>query len=319
MPIKVTKGRAVFLHGYSGHSGQPSIRQMADVLYEQMGFTVFTVDFPFHGLSNDPEKPEDLGKITSFRQWVNTVGAATRQVLKLRSEKNPGTFFICESAGALAEVRFLQLNPEIQKYIAGVVIVAIPLEVDQNAAKWIQKYKRLIEPVFSFVALFLPNLGVGDLPPGNKEDKLEKHGKIGARPAKELRDAAIAARRAMKGINVPILFIHGDSDNVALREPVEIAYHEVATPEDKKEFIVYRGAPHRVLQQAMGDIRRWMEKRNEAKDWVPFQEEGVVNETVKLSAALLFALKLLLLYIPTIFPLVRKNLAIAWKKIIRKS
>ena len=320
LPVEFTKGRAAIFHGYTGHSDQPSIQHLVQILRKKMYFTAFTCDFPYHGLSNDPEKPSDLGKITSFRRWVHTVRVATYQVLKLRSEKQPGVFLVGESAGALAIVRFLQVHPEVQKYLAGVVILAIPLEVDQNASQWVQRNIKLLEPVFSLIAWIFPNFPVGDLPEGSKEDILEYHGRVRALTAKELRNAAFEARarQALEKIEVPVLFIHSDADGVALPEPVRIAYRSVATPEDKKEFIVYQGAPHRVLHQAVGDIERWIKGRNEAKDWVPFQEEGVVNETVRLSSVVLYALQEILLYAPRTLRLLLQGAVAKLEKITRR-
>lgn len=320
LPVEFTKGRAAIFHGYTGHSDQPSVQHLVQVLRRKMHFTAFTLDFPYHGLSNDPEKPSDLGKITSFRRWVHAVRVGTYQVLKLRSEKNPGVFLIGESAGALAIIRFLQVNPEIQKYLAGVVILSVPLEVDQNASKWIQRNIKLLEPILNLVACVFPNFPVGDLPEGSKEDSLEYHGRIRARAAMELRNAALEARarQALERIEVPILFIHSDSDGIALPEQVRVAYRSVATPSDKKEFIVYQGAPHRVLHQAVGDIQEWIEKRNLMKDWKPFQEEGVLNETVKFSSLWWRAIHGTLMFVPRIVLSVRKSIVAAYKKMIKK-
>jgi alpha-beta hydrolase superfamily lysophospholipase len=308
LPIAFTKGRAAIFHGYTGHSEQPSIKHLVHMLKNTMHFTVFTCDFPDHGLSSDPEKPSDFGKIKSFLRWIHTVRIATYQVLKLRADKQLGVFLIGESGGALAIVRFLQLHPEVQKYLAGVVILAIPLEVDQNAAEWVQRHKRLLEPVFNFLALFFPNFPIADLPDGDKTDPLEYHGRVKAGTAKEIRSAVFdaRAREAMEKITVPILFIHSDSDGVALPEHVEIAYRSVATPADKKEFIVYTGAPHRVLHHAVKDIEQWIAKRNAAKDWVPFQQEGLINDVVELPSIWFFAItKTLQLFL---------RILVRWKK-----
>lgn len=321
LPIETTHGRVAIFHGYTGHARQAAIRHLTDVLLEKMRFSVTTCDFPFHGLSNDPEKPEDLGKITSFRRWVHTVRVMTYQVLKLWNDGSLGIFLVSESSGALALLRFLQVNPEIQKYLAGVIILAVPLEVDQNASVWVQRNKKLLEPVFSFVAWTFPNLGVGALPDGDKTDTLEYHGKVRARTAKEIRDAVFEARKIMElaKITVPMLFIHSDSDGVALPGRVEIAYRSVATPADKKDFKIYRGAPHKVMHLAVDDILLWIRGRNAAKDWMPFQEEGVVNESVKLSAAWVYAIQKTLLFIPTILPFLRKNFVAIFKKITRQN
>ena len=49
LPVDFTEGRAAIFHGYTGHSGQPAIRHLTDILYEKMNFTVFLIDFPYHG------------------------------------------------------------------------------------------------------------------------------------------------------------------------------------------------------------------------------------------------------------------------------
>lgn len=320
LPEKYTKGRAVVFHGYTGHSEQPSVQHLVQILKRKMRFTVSTCDFPYHGLSNDPEHESDLGKITSFRRWVHTVYVMTYKTLMLRSEKEFGVFLIGESAGALAILRFLQVYPEVQKYLAGVVILAVPLEVDQNASQWVQRHKRVLEPVFSLLAWFFPNLPVGDLPEGDREDSLEYHGRVRVRTAKEIRKAVFEARQgqAMAQIKVPILFIHSDSDGVALHEQVEIAFRSVATPEDKKEFIVYRGVPHRVLHYAVKDIQQWIEKRNAIKDWTPFQREGLINDAVELSAILIIAIQKILQLFLRMLRRWQRNIVNVWKKITRQ-
>lgn len=325
LPEETTNGRAVIFHGYSGHSEQPHIQHLVHILETVERISTSTVDFPHHGLSHNPDHPEDLGKIKSFRSWVHTVYTTTYKTLGLRSERNLGVTLIGFSAGALAILRFLQLYPEVQKYLAGVILVAVPLEVDQNASEWILKYKRYLEPVFNMLAWFFPNVPVGSLPEGDKNDRLEYHGKVRARSAKELRDAVRDAREgeAMGKINVPILFIHGDSDNIALAGPVEIAYQSIGTPENKKHFIVYRGAPHRILHQAVADIQEWIRARNAAKDWVPVRREKqefgyVVEKTVRLSSIWFFAFQETLQWFADIVFDIRNSVTRIAKRMIRK-
>lgn len=318
LPIEFTNGRATIFHGYTGHSDQGPILHLVQVLRRKMGFTVFTCDFPYHGLSNDPKKPSELGKIKSFLKWIHTAHVGIYQILKMRDhlpgesgkKRKLGRFIIGESAGIVAPLRLLQIHPSIQKHIAGVVILALPLEVDQNASTWVQEHKRFLEPIFGLLARVFPNLPVGDLPKGDHKDALEYQGRIRARTAKEIRDAVFEVRKALEKITVPVLFIHSDSDGVALPGPVEVAYRTVSTPEDKKQFIVYRGAPHKVMHLAVDDIQRWIEERNAAQDWEPFPvpEEGVVNETVKLSSSVWVAVSNIILYVPRV-------LRLWWKKI----
>lgn len=291
LPERHTKGRVIICHGYSGHSEQPPIQHLVQVLKRKEHFSISTFDFPHHGLSNHPEKEANLGKIPSFRQWVYSVYVMTYKTLMLRSKEPLGVFLIGYSAGALAILRFLQLYPEVQKYLAGVVLVSVPLEVDQNASEWVLKYKKFLEPVFNMLAWLLPNFPVGKLPEGDIEDNLEYHGSVKAGPAKELRNAVRDARLAMKDINVPVLFIHGDMDDIALSAPVEVAYRSLGTPEDKKQIIVYRGVPHKILHHAVKDIQEWIRERNKAKDWVSVhRKEGMVDDAVKLSSIWFFAI-----------------------------
>src|SRR3989344_6092558 len=318
LPEKYTKGRAVVFHSYSGHSEQPSIQHLVQVLKHKMGFTVSTCDFPYHGLSNDPEKKSDLGKIPSFRRWIHTVYVMTYKTLMLRSEKQFGVFLIGESAGALAVLRFLQLYPEVQKYLAGVVLLAVPLEVDQNASEWVQRHKRSLEPVFELLSWFFPNFPVGSLPEGDREDSLEYHGRVRVRTAKEIRSAGIGARQAMGKIEVPILFVHSDSDGIALPEPVETALRSVATPGEKKEFIVYRGVPHKVLHHAVKDLQQWVERRNAAKDWTPFRQEGLLNDAVELSAILFIAVQKIVQLFLRMLRRWKRNIADVAKKVARR-
>ena len=202
LPERHTKGRVVIFHGYSGHSEQQPIQHLVQMLKRKEHFSISTCDFPYHGLSNHPDKESDLGKIASFRQWVFTVYVMTYKTLTLRSREPLGVFLIGYSAGALAVLRFLQQYPEVQKYIAGVVLVSVPLEVDQNASAWVLKYKKFLEPIFNMVAWFLPNLPVGDLPEGDPEDTLEFNGRVRAGSAKELRNSVREAREHMKDIEV---------------------------------------------------------------------------------------------------------------------
>ncbi len=319
LPERHTKGRAVIFHGYSGHSEQPPIQHLVQVLKRKERFSISTCDFPHHGLSNHPDKEANLGKIVSFRQWVFTVYVMTYKTLMLRSKEPLGVFLIGYSAGALAILRFLQLYPEVQKYLAGVILVSVPLEVDQNASALVQKYKRFLEPVFNMVAWLLPNLPVGKLPEGDKEDKLEYHGKVKAGPAKEIRNAVRDARTAMKDITVPILFIHGDMDDIALSGPVEVAYRSAGTPDDRKQFIVYKGVPHKILHHAVKDIQEWITERNKAKDWVPVQrKEGMLNDAVKLSSIWFFAITETLHLIVNMLLRWVRNLALFFRKCIRR-
>lgn len=321
MPEKYVKARAVIFHGYSGHSEQPHIQHLVHILEQHERISTSLCDFPDHGLSTDPDRPKDHGKIRSFRRWVYTVYTMTYKTLGLRSKKNLGVFLIGYSAGALAILRFLQTHPEVQPYLAGVVLIAVPLEVDQNAAPWVLKYKRYLEPVFNMLAWFFPNMSVADLPEGNKDDPLEYNGKVRARTAKELRDAAHAAREAMSAIRVPILFIHGDLDSVALSAPVERAYQSVETPADKKRVIIYRGAPHKILHQAVDDVRAWIVERSKTKDWTPValapeDLNYAAEKTVKLASILLFALQEILAWALEILVDCRNAVYRAWQRVV---
>jgi len=258
LPEDDTEARAAGFHGYSRHSRYPDMHAVTDILLDAY-CTVAKCDFPYHGRSVPKDKQEERGQIKSFLRLVHAVHATTYKVLTVDSKRQLSVFLIGNSAGALAILRFLQEYPQVQKYLAGVVLIGTPLSITHNASEWVRRHEKVLDPMFDFISRILPTLPVGDLPGGNKDDPHEYHGKIRARTAQQMYRTAKAVQAKPESIHTPILFIHGDQDQHALVGAVEEMYAKISSPD--KQLIVYPGAGHDIFVRGAHDAIKWMKER----------------------------------------------------------
>lgn len=253
-PEWLAKGNVIILHGYRGHIRAPHFKELANAFDDEC-FNVATCDLPNFGKSK-PKNPKNEGQIPSFAVLVKVAKAMTYAMLTSRTKRNKPIVLIGYSIGALTILRFLETYPYIQKYIACAVFISLPLRVEQNADPKILKYRQVLEPLFGAFAYVRPHWSVSKYEPDEFTVNDPEHfkGDMEANTANQVRKAAKAARERLERIKLPVLFVHGDDDQVAPLSAVEEAFGIISTPPLDKKIIVYRAADHYILQRQRHSI-----------------------------------------------------------------
>ena len=299
LPEGQAQFRTAIFHGFTKHSDTPDMQKFRHTLQHKGRSDLFYLDLPYHGLSEPDVRLR--GKIKHFGRLIEAVFALTLKALArpATSGPTPPVILIGYSTGALAIMRFLQIYPELQKYIAGVVFVAIPLRLDHKANDLVQKYRKYVERVMRWASYlpYIKDLPIGDVGVGDPSDELEYNDKIGLRSAMELHVATIEARRNFDKITVPCLFLHCAKDPIAPIGDAKDAYNLVLTPTELKELIIYPNAEHGLLDEQKSrlditeDMLKWMAKIRERAAWMPVEHENLMDDTMELTSDTFFYLR----------------------------
>lgn len=317
LPEGTANARLVLFHGYSKHADTIDMQRMRHVLQRDGRFDLFYCDLPYHGQSIVPGNERTRGKIKHFLRLIEAVFALTLKTLSRPYPRPIPVFLLGYSTGALAIVRFLQEYPTIQKYIAGIILVAPPLRLDHNAHELIRKYRPYIEGAARWARYvpYLADVKVGDIGVGDLEDKLEFNARIDLRSSMEMHIATIDAKRALKEIKLPALFLHGEKDRTALMRDARDAFDLIGTPPELKRFIQYPNAEHGLLDEHKSrvdvtkDIIAWMSEITARKEWQAVEYEALANDIMEMSAETVFFGRRVL----TIF----QNMLLRWLRKLR--
>ena len=300
LPMRATKTRILAFHGYSGHSRQADMKHLGNSL--RAGWHFFSaIDLPNHGQSVAPGEEEMRGKIPSMIPLVRAVHAATYKALSLKSDRPLPLYLMAYSAGAIALLMFLQRFPAVQKYIAGVIIIAGAFEVDQNARAWLQEHpylariidtlesKRGLSHVLDYsldlVSRCYPDVLISELSERYPDDVLEHKKAVDLRTATVLHLASKRTRNNMHLITVPILFLHGAKDPVAGVAAAIQAFEDCGTAPDKKQKKIYENSDHHIIAQAVPDILEWVEREHKRATYERIvYQEGLIKDMVKISS-----------------------------------
>ncbi|OGZ05649.1 MAG: hypothetical protein A2845_04815 [Candidatus Lloydbacteria bacterium RIFCSPHIGHO2_01_FULL_49_22] len=281
------EGNAIIVHGYRGNVRAQHFKDLANA-FDDAQFNVASFDLPNFGKSRNL-RPELEGQVVSFAELIRTLKSMLFAMLESRSKSKVPTILVGYSIGALVILRLLQIYPYLQKYVAGIVLIAVPLRVDHNARKELLRWKKVVKPFFKLLVRVYPSMSVA----AYEEDEFSTNdphhfkGAMSAWTANQILVASEKARAAMGRIAVPVLFIHGNDDSTAPLEDMECAFGEVATSRDDKDKIVYPHVDHLVLQKhrhAILDIVKWAKIRVKlAKDSVVriHTEQGKFEERLE--------------------------------------
>jgi alpha-beta hydrolase superfamily lysophospholipase len=256
----VAVGNVVIVHGYRGNVRAQHFKDLANAFVDA-NFNVVSFDLPNFGRSL-PIRPELAGQIVTFAELVRSFKSVLFAMLDSQSKSKVPTILVGYSIGALVILRLLQVYLYLQQHIAGVVLIATPLRVDQNARKELLRWKAVIKPFFKLLARIRPGMSVSEyeVDEFSKDDSAHFKGAMSAWTACQILIASDKARTQMRRIVAPTLFIHGADDFTAPLNEVESAYLDIATPRDDKDKIVYPDVDHLVLQrnrEAIVDVVKW--------------------------------------------------------------
>lgn len=278
------EGNAIIVHGYRGNVRAPHFKDLANA-FDDAQFNIASFDLPNFGKSRN-ERPELEGQIPSFAMLIRTLKSMLFAMLESKSKSKVPTILVGYSIGALVILRLLQIYPYLQKYIAGIVLIAVPLRVDHNARKEILRWMKVVKPLFKLLVRVYPSMSVATYEDDefSRDDPQHYKGAMNAWTANQILVASEKARDNMHKIFVPVLFIHGADDATAPLEDMENAFGRVSTPRDDADKIVYPHIDHLVLQKhrhAIQDIVKWGKIRVKlAKDSVVriHSEQGKLEE-----------------------------------------
>ncbi|HSE35010.1 MAG TPA: alpha/beta fold hydrolase [Candidatus Paceibacterota bacterium] len=294
LPSRPARANVIVVHGYRAHSRTQYFRAFIDRIRDASWYNVFTVDLPGHGRSVAPEREKERGQIRTFVRIIRTVYAMTYKVLSLRPYDQLPTILVGYSLGALAIVRFLEEYPSAQKHIAGVILIAPPFEVDQNASETVLKYRRVLSPTFDLLSRIFPNWNISD-PDHTYDDPLHYNGPLRMRTAASIRSAVSDANAKLGVIRCSVLFIQGEDDLVAPLGATERAFSAIATPPACKAIHIYPGVDHDIFehrdtQKIVGEILRWIDQHAERAEFERVDFSGLFDDVVEISSIWWFAL-----------------------------
>jgi acylglycerol lipase len=244
----------VLAHGASEHGGRYA--WVGERLAER-GFALYAGDHRGHGRSEGP------------RALIDRMDNAVRDldgVVDEAIERHPGStpFMLGHSMGGAVALAYAIRH---QDRLRGLVLSA-PVAVPGAASP----VERVAGRVLSVVA---PKLGVFSIDStavsrdpnvvrDYDADPLNYHGKLPARTVAEITDAVGDFPEQVRGLELPLLTMHGTADRLVPPEGSEMLI-ERAGSEDRS-IIRYDGLYHELLneperQRVLDDIVAWMETR----------------------------------------------------------
>ena len=260
----VMEGNVIIVHGYRGNVRAQHFKDVANA-FDDANCNIASFDLPNFGKSL-AIRPELAGQIASFALLVRSLKSMLFAMLDSATKSKVPTILVGYSIGALVILRLLQIYPYLQKYVAGIVLIAVPLRVDHNARKELLRWKKVVRPFFRLIASVRPRMSVAHYEEDEYSIADPHHfkGAMNALTAYQILINSKKARKNMTRIKIPVLFIHGAEDATAPLVDMEHAYGEAGTHRDDKDKIVYENIDHLVLQKhrhAILDIVKWSKIR----------------------------------------------------------
>lgn len=294
LPRGPARANVVVVHGYRAHSRTQYFRAFIDRIRDASWYNVFTLDLPGHGRSVAPAREKERGQIRSSVRLIRTVYAMTYKVLSLRPYDQLPTILVGYSLGALVILRFLEEYPSAQKHIAGVILIAPPFEVDQNASEAVLKYKRVLSPTFDLLSRIFPNVNIGD-PDRVYDDPLHYNGPLRMRTAAQIRAIVADSNAKLPSITCPVVIIQGADDIVAPLRATRCAFPTIGTPIGKKHLVVYPGVGHDIFEhpdtpKIVAEVIRRIDEHASESAFERADFSGLFDDVVEISSIWWFAL-----------------------------
>ncbi|WP_280499119.1 alpha/beta hydrolase [Nocardia cyriacigeorgica] len=252
LPEGGARGVIVLVHGVAEHAGRYEHvgRRLADV-----GFAVYALDHPGHGNSGGARA--NIGSMDAAADNVATLLAMARREFPALP-----AFLLGHSMGSLI-VLFLVTRAPIE--VDGVVVSAPPLDIPVG-----NPIQRLLAPVLTKLT---PNLGVLKLDSSGisrdpkvvaayDSDPLVFRGKLPARTATEILNAAIAVKGRLRKLTAPTLAMHGTADTIAAPSSTDLI--EKGAGAEDLTVRRYDGLYHEIFNepeqdQVLTDVVDWLE------------------------------------------------------------
>ncbi|WP_085996180.1 alpha/beta fold hydrolase [Nocardia cyriacigeorgica] len=254
LPDSAARGVIVLVHGVAEHAGRYEHvgRRLAGA-----GFAVYALDHPGHGHSGGARA--NIGSMDAAADNVATLLAMAR----LEFPEVPA-FLLGHSMGSLI-VLFLATRAPIE--VDGVVVSAPPLDIPVG-----NPIQRMLAPVLTKLT---PNLGVLKLDSTDisrdpkvvaayDSDPLVYRGKLPARTATEILNAAMAVKGRLRKLTAPTLAMHGTADTIAAPSSTDLI--EKGAGAEDLTVRRYDGLYHEIFNepeqdQVLTDVVDWLEAR----------------------------------------------------------
>lgn len=257
---KSAQATICFIHGLRGYAGlYQGYQEYQSTVNGRNGIIL---DFPGHG--KNPGEPCRIHHVKYFEECVGSAVVEARSL-------NPDIpiILITFSMGGLITLQYLfdSAPHHIRRHIAGIACLGVPLEVGQDVPKW----KLFLAPL---IAWCLPWWKQKELCIGKDninhdpvvvkevmEDPMIYKGPLPAWTAYSIRKMtqnvySLLKNKGYRNLGIPMLFLRGELDTTAEREP----YNRARIP-----VIDIAGFKHEILKGAGSDNVRnildsWIEK-----------------------------------------------------------
>jgi alpha-beta hydrolase superfamily lysophospholipase len=244
----------VLVHGLGEHSGRYD-HVVARLVDE--GYAVLAVDHRGHGRSDGPRAfIEDMDHAVADLDTL--VGRA------VAAEPGGPVFMLGHSMGGLIALRYALAH---QDRLAGLILSAALAQLNP-----VPRPLELIGRALSVIAPRAPLIGIdSDLVSRDpavvqayRSDPLVHHGKIPARTAVEIADAAERFPATVSAITVPTLILYGTADGLCPPEGSRMLGERIGAADTT--ITAYEGLFHEILNEperetVLGDIVAWLAAR----------------------------------------------------------
>jgi acylglycerol lipase len=252
LPDGERRASVVIAHGASEHGGRYS--HVVDHLLPA-GYAVYAIDHRGHGRS--------AGRRAVIDRMAHAVTDLNKLIDLVTSEDDGRRpYLLGHSMGGCIAIAYAL---DHQRKLAGLILSA-PLAIIET-----NRPQRAIVGMLSAIA---PGLGVAGIDARTisrdpeevaayEQDPLVFHGKLQARTAVELADAAATFPEGVANLTLPLLVMHGGADRLVPPASGEMVYANAGSPD--KTLELYEGFYHELFNepqadraQPLNDLNTWL-------------------------------------------------------------
>jgi acylglycerol lipase len=268
LPEGVRQASVVIAHGASEHGGR------YDHVVQELvpaGYGVYAIDHRGHGRSGGRRAVID-------RLAYAVADLDTLIDLATRADEGRRPYLLGHSMGGCISIAYAL---EHQDKLAGLALSAPLAIIPANPLQ------RALVRVLSTLA---PGMGVAGIDTATisrdpdevrayEQDPLVFHGKLQARTAVELADAAAAFPEAVASLRLALLVMHGGADRLVSPASAKMIYARAGSTE--KTLKLYEGFYHELFneppadrQRALADLSTWLTERVATEGRLPVSAGG---------------------------------------------
>lgn len=265
--IKIKRPNAIVNIIYIG-GFRSSVLQSQPILLRWYagGCNIYACDIPNHGLSVVDES--ERGSIKSFDSCIDIALAMTLATIWSRSRGEMPIVLMGHSFGALIMQGLLIKYPFLQKHIAGIIACGTPLRVDHNVGDHLRRWQKAFTRADTLLKFFAKwrkwSVFVHtpeEFDPDDRDDPFQYKGPLYLHTSLVINEAANFVREHIDEIKTPLLFVHGERDEIA---PVQHVQDAVKLLGNRARLLFYPEGNHDILRQITSvhdDVLPWILER----------------------------------------------------------